>query len=213
MHTLHILFTGVVTLSERTNRAVTYLTDEEQRQLEEWSNEVDKSVSHLLREAVLEYLDRDRGDRIEDTVRENSEKLDEVLRVLSDGDEHTHTSEDRVTKASETVEKTREIADTLNNRHASGARASQVERAIKDIAGGDPRTIEKYKRELRERGHVYEHPNSHSNVWFLDREPWLAQVEQYAKSTPDPRGTAKDILSDYPVNTHEVLKQEVLVDE
>lgn|GEM_PF-3203008 len=75
---------------------------------------------------------------------------------------------------------------------------SELDRAIKDIAGADPRTIRKYKTELKERGHAFEHPDPDSGVWFLEREPFLGRVEAVAKTTPDPRGKAKKILEEYP---------------
>lgn len=220
MHTLHIYSEGVLTLTERErrskrdNRVVTYLTDEELNQLDDWADKVNKPRAALLRQGIMEYLDRDRSKRVEEVVRENSDRLEQLVGALLDDEVHTHTSEDHVTKASETVEKTREIADTVNKRYnGTGLKTKELDRVIKDIAGGDPRTIRKYRRELIERGHAYEHPNENSDVWFLDREPWLNQVERYAHSTPDPRATAKDVLRDYPVTTHEVIGDKVVVAE
>lgn len=74
---------------KRDNRAVTYLDDDETAKLKEWADETGKSQSTLLREAVQEYLDLDRHDRME---RKLAELADEVadLRTVVEAD-RTHT--------------------------------------------------------------------------------------------------------------------------
>lgn len=165
--------------------------------------------SEHLENALKEYMDHDRHARIEEQVKENTDLLKDLKATLSDSAEHTHTSDDgHVTQASPTVQKTREIADRLNKHYASGLNESELERAIKDIAGSDDRTLRKYKQELRERGHAYEHPSDESEAWFIDRGPWLAVVGKYARMTQRPREVAMDILDEYPVSK-DVLGDEV----
>jgi hypothetical protein len=74
---------------KRDNREVTYLTDEEVAGLNEQAERAGKSKSMLIRAAVREYLDLDRGDRVE---RKLAELTDEVadLRALVEADQ-THT--------------------------------------------------------------------------------------------------------------------------
>lgn len=196
--------------SRRTNRVATYLTDEEMSQFEQWAAESDKPYSHLLRDAILEYLDNDRAARLADRLDRIEAKLDTLDQSPSEPTTHTH-KHDTVTKASETVAKTREIADRLQSNYDCSAHVDEVERAIKDIAGGDPRTIRKYKQELKERGHVYEHPNDDSPVWYTDRGQFDNAVRDYARQTPDPAGTAKKLYDEHGIDAPDDLVAELEV--
>ena len=53
-------------MAERDNPVTVYLTDGEKADLEQWADESGKSVSELSRQAIREYTDRDRFERIED---------------------------------------------------------------------------------------------------------------------------------------------------
>jgi len=75
-------------VTRRDNPVTTYLSDEEKSELERWAADTEKSQAHLLREAVLEYLDHDRTARIEDEVRDINAKLDDVLTQLDSDDTH-----------------------------------------------------------------------------------------------------------------------------
>lgn len=77
---------------ERDNRAVTYLTDEEVSKLKETSNEVGKSQSTLLREAVREYLDLDRGDRVERQLAQLTDEVADLRTALEADQTHTHSN-------------------------------------------------------------------------------------------------------------------------
>jgi len=96
-------------VTARDNPVTVYLTDEEKHKLNEWCDTVDKSLSTLCREAIREYTDRDRTERVEHEVRDINDKLDRVL-TLIDG-EHTHTS--GMDKTTSVPAKAREIARRL----------------------------------------------------------------------------------------------------
>lgn len=128
-------------------------------------------MSELLRDAVLEYTDLDRYERIEHEMDQLHEKIDRVL-TLVDG-EHTHTKGGD--KTTSVPEKARSIARRIYTNHDTPVKTTDVELAIEDIAGGDERTISKYKEQLKKRGLLYEHPNS--PVWTDDKETYVGWVE------------------------------------
>jgi len=77
---------------KRDNRVVSYFTDEEVAKLSKWSEDTGKSQSNLVREAVREYLDLDRGDRIERQLAELTDEMED-LRTLVEGEQtHTHSN-------------------------------------------------------------------------------------------------------------------------
>ena len=142
-----------------------YVTEDEYKQLQEWSDETGKSMSELGREAVLEYTDHDRLRRIE-------EKIDQLGEALSETDDsHTHTS-----NVQSVPEKARAVARHIYDRHETPVKATDVELAIENIADvGDERSISKYKDQLKKRGLLYEHPSG--NVWSDDKEQFVRWVE------------------------------------
>lgn len=185
-------------MSRRNNVKKTYLTDEEAAQLSEWAEEVDKSESALLRAAVLEYLDRDRADRIEEIVRENQTLLEDVRGALVNSEPHSHTKATTPSKGSSTVEKVRSIARRLHQNHESPVKKIDVERAIEDIAGADDRTVRKYKGLLKKRGLLYRHPTS--AVWTDDREEWLGWVEGATVGDD-----VHECIEEYPIDSEEYV--------
>lgn len=155
-------------MPDRDNQVITYLDDGEYSQLKEWSETTGKSMSHLLREAILEYTDRDRTARIED-------KVDRVLSVL-DEDEHTHTRRSASSNPQKSVpEKARLIVERIRSNHDMPVKGKDVEIAIEDYAGGDNRTLDKYKSQFKKRGLLYEHPVQ--PVWTDEKTEWVKWVE------------------------------------
>lgn len=179
-------------MSREDNPLTIYLTDKEKAKLKRWSEKTGKSLSELGRDAILEYTDRDRTERIESEVRDLHDKMDRVL-TLVDG-EHAHT------RANKSIpEKTRDIARRLYQNHEMPVKNNDVEIAIEDIAGGDDRTVEKYKDQLKKRGLLYEHPNS--AVWTDDKEEWVAWTEN-AYHNPD----VHEVTQEYGMSTTDYTK-------
>lgn len=148
------------------------------------------SVPKHLENAIREYLDKDRTARIES-------KLDEVLtHVREDGDSHTHKHGRPESRGSETVEKARQIADRLYTNHDEVMNDAEVTRAIEDIAGADDRTVAKYKKQLRRRDLLFEHPGS--PLWTTDTEQWVKWCDLYLGGHPDEH--IEDILNQYSVD-------------
>lgn len=155
-------------MSRENNPLTVYLTDEEKRQLEEWSEETGKSLSDLGRDAITEYTDYDRLQRIED-------KVDTLLSLVEES-EHTRTSNLQQRKPDSVPEKARAIAQRLHTNHETPIKGVDVEIAIEDIAGGDDRTVEKYKEQLKKRQLLFRHP--FQPVWTPEKSTWVKWVEQ-----------------------------------
>lgn len=123
--------------------------------------------------ALIEYMDEDRAARIE-------EKVDRVLAHVADGSAaHTH----KQSRASETVEKAREIHRRVADNHGTIIKEADLVRAIEDIAGADDRTVEKYKEILKRRELIFAHPGD-SAVWTVERERWIDWTEDYIDNNP-----------------------------
>lgn len=182
-------------MSTRNNRKVTYLTDDEAAQLSRWASDTGKSESHLLREAVLEYLDRDRSDRVEGKLETLEAKLDEIQGHLSDDTTHTHKDSGTMNSGTEAIEKAREIIRRLQSNHDEVLKNDAVVRAIEDIAGIDDRTIRKYKRLFRKRGLLFEHPGQ-PPLWTVDSTQWLSWMQDFAQLNG--KQEADKIVDEYP---------------
>jgi len=182
-------------MSRRNNRVVTYLTDEEEQQLDEWAETSGKSRSSLLRAAILEYLDHDRAARAEEIARENQALIEEVHAHLLNGDTHTHKDQGGMKRGSDSLEKARRMVRRLQENHSDPLKTDDVERAIEDMAGVDARTLRKYKGIFRRRGLLFEHPGQ-SAVWTTDGNRWLDWLETFAGlNGPE---AARDVAEQYP---------------
>jgi len=182
-------------VSKRDNVVKTYLDDEEKRQLVEWSEDTGKSQAALLRQAVLEYLDHDRSARIEAEVRDLNTKVDDILTHLDDSGSHTHTS----SGPQSVPEKARAVARHIHDRHDIPIKTSDVEIAIENIADvGDDRSIDKYKRQLKKRGLLYQHPSG--TVWTDEKTQFVNWVEG-AYHDPD----LHEVTDEYDIDTDEYI--------
>lgn len=189
-------------MADRDNQVITYLNDSEHSKLKEWSAETGKSMSHLLRDAVLEYTDRDRAARLEGRVDDIDEKLDEVLAALESDTAHTHTPGTSPTNGSEASEKARAIVSRLQSNHDDVMKADVVDRAIEDIAGIDDRTKKKYKKLFRKRGILFEHPGE-PPMWTTESQKWLNWMKDYLRLNG--REEAEKAAEDYRVSILENL--------
>lgn len=188
----------VVCMSSRNNRKVTYLTDEEAALLSEWADESGKTESALLREAIMEYLDRDRSARIESKVDELLDRIPEGALSESEQSTHTHKPETpMLQQGSKSIEKARRIMQRLQqNNDAPVVKADVVDRAIEDIAGLDDRTKDKYKDIFKRRGLLFAHPGE-SEVWTFETDTFLTWLEDYMQLNG--QQAAEDVAQSYPV--------------
>lgn len=183
----------MVGVSRRENPVTTYLSDEEKADLVRWSNKTEKSQAHLLREAVLEYLDHDRTARIESEVRELQEKVDDILVSLDNDDTHTHKG---VSDALQTAREIIRVIQRNTDNPDDIIKTDELVRYIEDYAGVDDRTIRKYKDIFRRRGLLFEHPGD-APLWTLQTNVWSDWAIQYANLNGG-RGAAEDVIEDYP---------------
>lgn len=152
-----------------------------------------------LENAMVEYMDNDRYDRIESNQEEMLERLDTLAGVVCEGDgTHTHKADASPTTVTEKADL---IASKLREEGGDTVPGTAVDAAIREVAGGDDRTIRKYRKQLRLNQSAYAHPASASDVWFLDAGIWASAVENYVDNTPD--ADLLDILQQYSLTIEE----------
>lgn len=178
-------------MSKRDHLVKGYLTEREKQQVRSWCAETGETQSEMVRNAVLEYIDRDRTARVEDEVRDLHTKVDDVLALLDDGDEHTHT---RPTDALTTA---RQIIRRLQQNHDEVMRTADVDRAVEDYAGIDDRTKAKYKDLFRKRGLLFEHPGDPPQ-WTTETSVWTKWLKQ--KTRLDGPESAEEFVEPYPAS-------------
>lgn len=189
---------------KREKRVVTDVPEEWVVELDEAAEFAGKARADVLRDAIREYLDRDRMARIEDEIAAINDRLDELDGADSSQAEHTHTN----AKTSKTVQRTREIARRLYDNHGTYIDESDVERAITDIAGGHDRTLSKYKDELEDRGLLYRHPNDDVQQWYAERSAWASEaVAKTIRQYPNPLAKLQQITEEYSLELPELREE------
>jgi len=163
-------------------------------------------LGRMYERACIEYMDNDRYSRIEQNQSETHEMLQSVLATLADSEgTHTHTADVSPT----TVPEKRDlIAAKLKDRDAPVMAERVVIEAIDEIAGGDDRTMRKYKQKLRASGEVMDHPSSDSSAWTTDPEQFASWALAEFESRPD--ASIRDILEPYAMDP---IEYERLLDE
>lgn len=182
-------------MTRRDNPVSTYLSDAEKADLKRFAEQSGKSQAHLLREAILEYLDHDRTARIEDEVREVNDKLDDVLAQLDSDDTHTHTPS--MSDSLETARKMIRVVQRQTDNPDGVVQDDDLVQVIENHAGVDDRTIRKYKRLFRKRGLLFEHPGE-APIWTLETDTWSEWVNQYAKLNGGPT-VVEEVVEQYPM--------------
>ena len=160
----------------------------------EWVEETEGKkygeTSKHVENALDEYIDHGQMARVE-------EKLDMALARLSENQpSHTHKN-----RSSSTVEKCRAIHRRVTDNHGRVIRDEDLKRAIEDIAGGDPRTLRKYRRMFKQRCLLFKHPND--PVWTPETSKWIGWTESIIDNEPTTR--VHDVVEDYGLETDEYL--------
>ena len=156
-------------------------------------------LGRMYERACIEYMDNDRYERIEAGQEETHEMLQSVLATLADTDStHTHTADVSPTTVGE---KRDLIAAKLNDRDAPVMPERDVIDAIDEVAGGDDRTVRKYKEKLRQSGEVMDHPSSDSTAWTTDAEQFASWALAEFESRPD--ASIREILEPYAMDPNE----------
>ena len=171
------------------------------------SGELGRHVENALKE----YIDHGREARIE-------AKVDQLCDALLQSDAaHTHTPDTAVSQGSDSIERVREICRRLQSNHGEVLKDDYVTQAIEDIAGIDDRTVRKYKRLLRKRGLLFEHPGERP-LWTFKTATWNDWLVDYGNVNG--RDEVEDVLEPYPATMSfvngsaqiEINRDEVAVD-
>jgi len=167
--------------------------------VKEHKGKIRGELGREVENALIEYMDNDRYDRIETNQEETHKKLNRILSALGDdADTHAHTADVSPTTVSE---KRDVIAAQLNERDTPVLSERVVVDTIEKIAGGDERTIRQYKDALRRSGEVFDHPSSDSSAWTTDREQFATWALAEYDSRPD--ASIADILEPYAMDPNE----------
>ena len=178
------------------------LNDETWSQFVAWVEDVEGQkhgeIGRHVENALNEYLNKDRQARLEQNQHEIQEQLHDLRALLDERDTtHTHKTDAGCNESNVVTEIHRQIVH--NNDGA--VKDETVERAIIDVAElpvGDPRTIRRYKQQLRQRGLLYEHPGE-PPIWTDDRDMWARWATGAAVSRDD----LDDAVSPYPAQVYE----------
>lgn len=155
-------------------------------------------IGRHVENALAEYINADRQHRVERNQEEIKEQLDEVLTRLNDSaSTHTHKDQTECNRSDLVTE----IHDELVNNHGQAVKNDTVEETIIEIAElnvGDPRTLDRYKARLRQRGLLFEHPGE-PPLWTADTSLWAKWASGAAASVSDLEAACEP----YPANVYE----------
>jgi len=188
-------------MSDRSPHSVR-LDDETWSQFTEWVEDVEGQkhgeIGRHVENALNEYMNEDRQARLEKNQQEIQEELHD-LRALLDERAGTHTH--KTNAGCNESDLVTEIHQQIVHNHDEAVKDEAVEQAIIDVAElpvGDPRTIRRYKQNLRKRGLLYEHPGD-PPIWTEDREIWV----NWANSTAASVGDLESAVDPYPAQVYE----------
>lgn len=147
--------------------------------------------SRLMERALVEYMDNDRGARIESKVDAVLDRLDEIE------DTPSPRSEQSLERERQTATSSNPTVDNFNTQTEQAVQAitadmpgeasiteSMVETAIEDNAGASYKTIKKYKRLLRKRGYAIPSPVTGEDNWYTSVTPLALTCENNSDISP-----------------------------
>lgn len=168
----------------------------------EWVEDVEGQkhgeIGRHVENALNEYMNEDRQARLEQNQHEMLEQLDDLRARIADA-ESTHTHKDKPGCANPDV--INAIHEEIVNKDKGAIKADHVERVIEEVAElpvGDDRTIRRYKRKLRQRGLLFEHPGE-PPLWTADTSLWANWATREASSRDDLEATVEP----YPAQVYE----------
>jgi hypothetical protein len=178
-------------------------SDETWDEFTSWVEEVEGQkhgeIGRHVKNALEEYMNKDRQARLERNQHEMIEQLEDLRAAVEAGEgTHTHkdnsgcTDTDLVTKVRDRV---------VNSADSDAVKDDVVEEAIVAVAElpvGDDRTIRKYKQRLRKRGLLFEHPGE-PPLWTADTNLWANWTTRTAGS----RNDLEAAVEPYPAQVYE----------
>jgi len=156
-------------------------------------------IGRHVETALREYINEDRQARLERNQHEMQEQLSDLRALLDErGSTHTHKADTECSNADVITAIHEEIVHTADK---AAVKDELVERAIKKVAElpvGDDRTIRRYKRKLRQRGLLWEHPGD-PPLWTEDRDLWA----RWATGATHSRDALEAAVEPYPAQVYE----------
>lgn len=147
--------------------------------------------SRLLERALVEYMDNDRGARIESKVDDVLDRLDEFEAPPAPRSEQSSERERQsATSSNPTVDSFNSRTDQAVQAIAADLPAStsitesMIETAIEDNAGASYKTVKKYKRLLKKRGEAVPSPVTQEDKWYTDPTPLALTCENNDNVSP-----------------------------
>jgi len=188
-------------MTDRSSHSARF-SDETWDEFTSWVEEVEGQkhgeIGRHVKNALEEYMNKDRQARLEKNQHEMIEQLEDVRAALEAGEgTHTHKTKDGCNESDLVTEIHREVV----NNYDGAVKDEDVERVIIDVAElpvGDPRTIRRYKENLRKRGLLYEHPGD-PPIWTDDREMWA----RWANGTASSREHLEEACDPYPAQVYQ----------
>ena len=178
------------------------VNDETWSQFVDWVEDVEGQkhgeIGRHVENALNEYMNEDRQARVEKNQHEMMEQLDELRARVADSEStHTHKPKSGCTNADVITA----IHDRIVNKDSGAVKDDELELVIEDVADlpvGDDRTIRRYKRKLRQRGLLFEHPGE-PPLWTADTGLWANWATREAAS----RGDLESTVEPYPAQVYE----------
>lgn len=140
-----------------------------------------------LENALREYLDKDRLGRVEDKVDALPDEIAEALsEKLPERERRKSKPESPSSPGTTAGSQTEQRLQTIVNEIPSDTSVSEalLETPIENHAGSSPKTLNKYKRLLTKRGHVFEHPIE-SDEYVTGERTFVLICENNPKISPD----------------------------
>ncbi len=147
--------------------------------------------SRLLERALVEYMDNDRGARIESKIDELHEKFDEIeAPPPTPSDDESERERQSATSSNDpfggyntrTEETVAAIAADLEG--SNSVNESMLETAIEDNAGASYKTLKKYKRLLKKQGMAIPSPHVEEDLFYTDTTALVLTCESDETISP-----------------------------
>lgn len=169
----------------------------------EWVEDVEGQkhgeIGRHVETALKEYMNEDRQARLERNQHEIQEQLTDLATLLNER-EGTHTHKAKTGCSNRDI--VAAIHDEIvHNTDGDAVKDEVVERAIETVAElpvGDDRTIKRYKRKLRSRGLLWEHPGD-PPLWTQNRDVWA----HWATGSANTRDELERTVEPYPAQVFE----------
>ena len=153
--------------------------------VKETTGQVHGEMGRTAERALCEYMDQDRYARIESSLQEIIDHLEEKEATPSDEPGHAHTAPSSPFERLDPSLR-RNIQATLAALEKGEVTKERFERAVHQAGKTDPRTVNKYRRLLESHGILLPHPlRSQADEWVYGARKFAIMCENNEQVTPD----------------------------